>query len=207
MILVFCPLDHRTLPLSWQTPAPQPALGPPGSSEELEPCHHPRCETAVAQQMSSQRSTKAAAEPEQNKPQVSLHCTPRCPQWVSSTLNEACSEATEASALTLNLLVSVNNTCHKIKTQNKHRQHVSGLWAGAEAVFLSPGQLPAVSLFNLSVHHILPWSLSWHCGQTHSTASMTLIITTAEPVHMCGTAAPSARRVVVCALSVSLIKS
>lgn len=49
------------------------------------------------------------------------------------------------------------------------------------------GLLPAESV-NLFEHYILPWSPSWHCGQTHNTTPMTLIITAAKPVHMYVTA-------------------
>ncbi|TKS81342.1 hypothetical protein D9C73_015447 [Collichthys lucidus] len=46
------------------------------AAQKIEPCHHPRCETAVAQQMSSQWSTKAAVEPEHDKPQPLLTLWP-----------------------------------------------------------------------------------------------------------------------------------
>ena len=46
---------------------------------------------------------------------------------------------------------------------------------------------PCCVSVNLFVHHIHPWSLSWHCGRARDTASTTLIITTADPVHICAT--------------------
>ena len=62
-----------------KAPAPRPALGPPGSSEESEPCHHLHSETAAAEHLSTQWPKTATAEAEQSDPQVSLYCT-SCPQ-------------------------------------------------------------------------------------------------------------------------------
>lgn len=71
--------------------------------------------------------------------------------------------------------------------QPKHKQCVYVCYFGIQRCSVSLPWPPACCVsVNLFVHHIHSWSLCWHCGQTHNTARMTLIITTADPCpHPC----------------------
>lgn len=73
--------------------------------------------------------------------------------------------------------------------QYKHKQHVSGLLAGDDVLVFSAGLLPAASLLTSQFITFNPEaSPDTEAKPTTHTASMTLIITTAEPLHICGSA-------------------